>query len=149
MRPFKSKKADAILESKQGDLGFIFGKIKALKKIDEAVKRHLDNKLTGHCQVANLELGKLTLLTTSGAIATQLRYLSANLLRSFAKDPILKSIQSIETIVRPEQKPSSQKHHRSKPAPPSEATAKIIKEIADSISDPKLKATMKRIAEKK
>jgi hypothetical protein len=145
-QPFK--KADTFIEHDERDLRLIFTKIKLLKDLNQKVLAYLDTNSAPYCQVANIAMGKLTLIAANGAIATQIRFQSNDLLRKFRSNPGLKHITSIECKVRPEQ-PLSPRLTSDKPEVMpalSAETAEIVKTMADTIEDPKLKEIMERIA---
>lgn len=148
MNDTTSKKAEAYLQSDQQDLPLLFAKIKALTELDQHLTKHLEPTIRQYCQVANVVGNRLILLAANGSIATQIRFQTPDLLRKFKSDVKLKYIQDILCKVRPA---PSRQADRAKPASSpmralSPTTANIVKEIAESIEDPKLREVMERIA---
>jgi hypothetical protein len=124
----------------------IFAKAKMLAELNSKVLAYLDESLKNTCQVANLSANRLTLLVSSGSVATQLRFLIPDLLRHFKQDEHLKNISDIQCKVRPPQ--SSRRSRRKEPtvASLSTETANIVRSIAESIDDSKIREVLKRIA---
>ena len=107
----------------------------------------LPENLASYCQVANLVGNRLVLIVANGSIATQIRFLSADLLEKFKQDAILKRIQGIDCKVRPS--PSSPKPtnaYQRKMPPLSQETAELVRDMAGSLEDPKLRKIMEKIA---
>lgn len=111
---------------------------------------HLNPRIAHHCQVANVCGTTLTVLAANGAIATELRYQTANLLAKFKQDPQLQHFDNIEYKVRPAFTNRLHDNHHTKSThnmpPLSKETAATIEEIAESLHHPKLQAIMKKIA---
>ncbi len=95
-----SKKINQLLNVKHGDLGYILQKVNQLNEINRKIADHLDPNLKKHCQVANLNNGQLTIIAANSAVATQLHYMTPDLLRRFRTDPALQSIHTIQCKVR-------------------------------------------------
>lgn len=144
-----SKKADAWMQADKTDLRGIFEKAKRLEEINRRLGKYMDNNTAALCHVANIVADRLVLIAANGSIATQIRFQANDLLRKFRQDDLLKNIQHVDCKVHPGvsmpvQRP--QKHKGSKMQPLSQESARIMQEIAETIQDPKLKASMLRIA---
>lgn len=143
------KKADAFIELDSRDLRSVFEKIHMLEELNRKISGLMDPHIASYCQVANLVGGKLILIAANGSIATQLRFVTADLLKQIKRDPTLQHIHQIECKVRPTQNPLSSRltTQPAKSMPTlSPATAEIVREIAGSIEDPTLREIMERIA---
>lgn len=123
----------------------IFAKVKMLEELNARVSTYLDDSLKRYCQVANLSQHRLILLVANGSTATQLRFLTPDLLRKFKTDPQLVHIQEIQIKVRPLQSERRTMKKTHKPTI-SQQSAEIVREIAESIEDPKLREALLRIA---
>lgn len=134
------KKADSFLQ-------MIFTKAKMLEALNQKVANYLDSSLRNSCQVGNVSGSKLVLIVATGSVATQLRFQIPDLLRKFKTDPELMRFQEIQTKVRPAQSVRATRQTK-KVAPLSTASAEIIREVAESIDDPKLKEVLGRIAKR-
>lgn len=86
--------------SKGAQLQSILAKVQALKKIETKIKQFLPNYLQAHYTVANYRDNCLILQTDNSAIATQLRYLSTDLLTKLRTQAGMPSIISIKINVR-------------------------------------------------
>ncbi len=144
-----NKKAMNYFSSNDHDLQFVLARAKKLSHIAAKVMAYLDPAIAAYCQIANLTGNKLIILTANGSIATQIRLQTADLLPRLQADdePALKIIKSIHCKVQPDLiKPISNRNKSNKVEKLTSETANIIKAIADSLDDPKLKAIMQRIA---
>jgi hypothetical protein len=141
-----SKKAPAFLQSEHQDLKSLFGKIQLITELNTALKPCLDENLRDYCQVANLLGDKLILLAANGSIATQIRFQTIDLLRKFKQNPTLASIRSIQCKVRPTEMPPASKVTANKMQGLSAETANLVQDIAKSLSDPRLREIMEKIA---
>jgi hypothetical protein len=142
------KKADQFIEAKGRDLNAIFARIKILEAINIELQKYLEPDIARYCQAANIIDRKLILLAANGSIATQLRFQASDLLRKFKDNPLLKNIQQIECKVRPVNAPAivRRQQHVKNMQLLSTHTAEIIREIAESLDDPKLRNIMLKIS---
>ena len=142
------KKADAFIEPDKGDLRFIFSKIKRLQELNRKIFSYLDPKLAEYCQVANSIENKLVLVVANGSVATQIRYLTADLLNYCKQEPALQHIKTIECKVRPSQTPVAARMAETpaRHATLSPQAACVIKELAETMEDPVLKEILERMA---
>ena len=151
MNEISIKKAGNYIGAEDRDLNTIIAKIKILETLNHKVQEYLDPALAPYCRVANKINNTLILMAANGSIATQLRFLSIDLLIKFENDPILKSIKKIECKVSPSPtlppRLTSVTSQRMPLITPK--TAQIIRDIAKSISDPDLKEIMEKIANRR
>lgn len=144
----QSKKASNYLQTSVRELQTVFAKLKELTLINEKVSTYLDPNFAMFCQVANITANRLVLVVANGSIATQIRFQTLDLLRRFKQDPALAFIREIQCKVRPPYNPSEAAPAYTRP--PMEAlspqTAEMISEVAQSITDPRLREIMNRIA---
>lgn len=143
----KPPAAGSYIESDTHDLKFIFDKIRALNLIQEKVQTYLDPVLAKYCQVANLAENRLVLLVANGSVATQVRFMANDLLKKFSQDPSLQHVRHIECKVRPARTKVSDDKKDYQVQPLSADTAAIVRELADTIEDKKLREIMLRISE--
>lgn len=144
-----SKQVAALLKTENRDLQFILGKVKILAELNTKLAPFL-GALASDCYVANFEGSKLVLITASGAIATQIRFQTADLLRKLKSDPdkSLQKINDIQCKVNPAfAPPLPQKAELGKKMSPlSYETAEFMRQLAESLEDPALREIMGRIA---
>lgn len=88
-----------LLQSSQTDWGQIVETVQALRAIREWVYHALPEDVQQHCQVGHYQKGILTLVASSSAWATQLRFLSGELLQKLRQDPKWAHIRSIQIKV--------------------------------------------------
>jgi hypothetical protein len=148
----RPKPVTNFLTSNDKDLQYVLTKALRLEKINQKISHLLGPALASVCRVANIKENQLIMIAANGTIATQVRYQTTELIMKFKRDEELKHIESILCKVSPkiiQQKEIKEKERDAnfdKMPFLSKETSKIIKEIADSIQDPKLKEAMKKIA---
>lgn len=150
MSDHSSKKVNSYLQTDHMELQTLFSKIKALQELNKLVLPLLGEDIAKFCQVANLVEGRLVILAANGSIATQLRFMTPDLLKKMAGLPALKSIRDIVCKVAPGNAAPAAKMEPSlsRGLPPlSTYAADIVREIAESIKDPALKMMLQKIAE--
>jgi hypothetical protein len=150
MHDSSSKKAATFLKPNSRDLKPLSHKLKELDQLTAKIITYLPTKIRAYCQIANVCDNRLIILVANGAVATQLRFESYEILARFKQDARLKKIQSIDVKVRPpiaEELPI-----RRRVAPPQQVellsaeTANMVNMVAESLRDPKLQEVMRRIA---
>lgn len=141
------KKADFYLESENRNLQIILTHLRKIKKLNECLAEHLPVEIAHYCQITNLINQKLVLIAANASIATHIRFHSQDLIKKFAKIPELAMIQKIECKVRIISNYSKQPARVYQKMPLlSKKTAHFVREIAETIEDPKLREIMQRIA---
>jgi len=103
----------------------------------------LEREASAHARVAHLGNGRLLLHTDSAAWSTRLRYLVPQLLRCLRQNSALADLQHIEVRVAPSAQPAVPV---TRPVVLSADNAAILDSTANSISDPALRAALKRLA---
>ena len=71
-------------------------KAKEIEMLDGLVKKEIGSDLLDHCQVASYEKGVLTLITTSNAFATQLRFKSFDIRDKLRQTPKWSGLSRIQ-----------------------------------------------------
>lgn len=144
----KVKNVGNYLHPNHMELQSVFSKIKTLQELNKFMLPLLGEGMAKYCQVANLVEGRLILLAANGSIATQIRFMTPDLLKKMKTFPALADIQDILCKVAPSQaiSPSKSKSTPTALAPLSAETAHMVQEIADNITDPDLKRIMQKIA---
>ncbi len=95
--PKSIKSVGEILKSPDAILQPLWKQSQQLLKLEQVVKPYLPE----HVAVAALEEGLLTLITTSGNLATQLRYHQQDLISALGKAEPQLGIKSLKVLVRP------------------------------------------------
>lgn len=148
MRTKTSQKAVQFLQGSDHPLAHLFTKLSQLERLNERLARYLPPDIKSFCKVANISGNRLILYAANGAIATQVRFQTTELLRQFKQDALLKPIQEIHCKVYPAATiPRLSARQSIKQIQLlSQESADIVNNIAESIQDPKLREVMKRIA---
>lgn len=125
-------------------LAHYYAQAKVLRRLQKTLQTILPPQLREHCQVAALEQGVLTLHTDSPAWAARLRFMTADLLQIVQRDSAAGAIKTIRVKARPpEANPQP-----AKPGPAmSSQTAGFLRDIADSLEDEELRASLLRLSE--
>ncbi|OGT39476.1 MAG: hypothetical protein A3F12_02920 [Gammaproteobacteria bacterium RIFCSPHIGHO2_12_FULL_38_14] len=141
-----SKKVMAYFKSPRDDLKQFFSKLKIRDALEERLSHYLHPSIQKDCCVAHLNGSRLTILTANAAVATQLRFEAANLLKKMQGDPVLKQIKEIHFKVSVNQFISKPPLKNNPMEPLSTETSKTVFEIANTIKDERLQSILKKIA---
>lgn len=98
----KKNKAKQVLSCDGGQLQGMLSKIKQLQAIEGVLKHQLDPALALHCRVANFRNGTLVIEVDSAAWATQIRYLTPDLLSVLRSEGGLHNLRAIKSYIHPE-----------------------------------------------
>jgi len=77
----------------------LYTKAEKLLWLNQRILNHLPSHLASHCKVANFEQGTLTLVVTTQAFATELRYRLPELRSNLRKNEKLYELVTIKLIV--------------------------------------------------
>jgi hypothetical protein len=131
------------------DLQKFVAKVEHLEKINQIIASKLDPNLAENCQVANLRDGILILSTTSPAWNHKLRFSTLDLLSALRSDPRLSGLKGIEIKVDYLPQTENTRAPNSKARPAISATsAKYIHQAAENISNERLAAALRKLADK-
>ncbi|OGO94424.1 MAG: hypothetical protein A3F10_02775 [Coxiella sp. RIFCSPHIGHO2_12_FULL_42_15] len=107
----------------------------------------LSPPLQQHCQVANYENTTLTVRTNSAVWATQLRYQQRVILDALQQHPFFKLITDLKIrIYLPETSPPPRQRRTLQMT---RSTSELIKNSADAVTHPDLKAALQRLSNNK
>ncbi|MFU8797515.1 MAG: DUF721 domain-containing protein [Gammaproteobacteria bacterium] len=90
-----------VRQNSKGPLGVFSQKIALLDSLTALLKKNLPSPLQKHCQVANLRDNCLIIMTDSAAWATQIRFLTPDLLKCLKQTPELYNLRTLEFYVDP------------------------------------------------
>lgn len=107
--------------------------------------RLLPAMLADYCQVRSYEQGVLTLNAATGAAATQLRFLAPQLLQKLKKHNNFSRLEKISVRIQTTS-PILRQHKTRDVKPVSRANCQLLKETADSLSDPQLAESLRQLA---
>ena len=89
------------LRQKSEVLSPILDRIDHLTKLNAFIKDYLEEPLVNYCRVANFRDGCLVIETDSAVWATQLRYLTPDLLNALRSKGNMPQLRSIKTHIQP------------------------------------------------
>lgn len=149
MRRHKQKGSVAIqrlLHREKSDLAALLQHASELRAFQEELKTKLPSPLCDHFILANISEDTLTLHTDSPAWAARLRFLTPDILNHARQLRRLHPPRTIRIkIVPPVSQPASLKRTINL----SRKNAKLIRDTANSISDPVLRAALTRLSQNK
>ena len=125
-------------------LSEIINQIARLQHLSQTLRGALPAPLEQHCQVANVRGQSLLLHADTAAWATRLRYMAPTLVTALQNQGY-PGIQHITVKVRPRYnapEPAVTPRKRNM----SQSSARILRDTADSLSDPAIKRALKRLA---
>jgi hypothetical protein len=133
---------DAILAGRSETASAVYRHALWLLELQRRLRALLAPPLNDHVTVANCRKGALIIHADSAAWAARLRFRIPDILAGFKETPPDAAIQSVRIKVRP---PDS-----TQPPPPaqltiSDDTARLLQSVAESISDPDLRASLLRL----
>jgi hypothetical protein len=96
-----------LLTCGRGTLSILHRKVAQLDKLTALLKNSLNDPLRQHCQVANLKDDCLVIMVDSAAWATQIRYLTPDLLKQLKRSPELQHVRTLHCYIDPGPTPSA------------------------------------------
>ena len=117
-----------------------------LKNGESILKQHLPIPLQRHCQLANYRENILFLHADSAAWATKLRYYVPKLTESLKKTFYFKNLKKVTINTRPNDNHGPAYPHKPHRFTISKDTAKLINNLADSVTNDELANSLKRLA---
>ena len=154
----KTKKTLDYFKSRENNaLSALLNKVEKITALDKAVKSCLNGPLAEHCHVANLRQGRLILQADNPVWGSKLRFESSSLLARLRENPLFAGLVGIDFFVAPlpsplalsfQQATTAKIAARQKNRAISLETRQLLKETAEDITDPRLQAVLRAIAEK-
>ncbi len=143
----QSKKAQEYLEKEGQHFQHVLQKVRQLQRLNEHFKAVIPENIRDLCYITNMQYDRITVVAANGSIATQLRFEGTDILRKLKNHDCFKYIKKIDckvspSLALPNKNPTG---HQIKPL--TKQSAQIIKDIADSIDDDRIRDALKRIAE--
>ncbi|CAM4003293.1 hypothetical protein CCOS865_03659 [Pseudomonas reidholzensis] len=124
-------------------LRLLLNQAERLVHLQRLLESQLQPAARAHCHVASWRDGVLLLVVTDGHWATRLRYQQKRLQRQLLELEVFGNLRRILFKVQPPMTPAKRAGHA--PELSSEA-AESIRDTAEGISDPKLRAALERLA---
>jgi len=138
-RAGRTKSLNALINKDTSILGDIFDQAAKLKHIETLVLQSLPEDTQNFYRVGNYQNGRLLLLTSSAIHLTRFRYLKPQLLAELKKS--LPDLCQLELKIRPD---TPQPKAEKKGIPLSSASREKLRELAEEVNSPKLKAALLR-----
>jgi len=143
------KKVSSLLH--QNQLAQLVARSRRLQLLNKPFKKVVDPQLARHCYIADYTDHQLYLIVDNNAWAARLRYSIPQLLKSLRGSSEFSELQKIHfriQLKQPEKKPVnlSSKPKERKPLVLSLDNAHLMQEMAQTISDKKLKSALLRLA---
>ena len=141
-RPLSARAPSALLREAK-PLKALFSAAQRLDRLQHLLESQLQPAAREHCHLASWREGCLLLIVTDGHWATRLRYQQRRLERQLQLLEEFAGLQRILFKVQPSYTPKPAAKHS---MVLSSAAAESLQTTADSISDPKLRAALERLA---
>ena len=141
-RPLPAKAGAALLRELK-PLQSLSSQAQRLAKLQLLLENQLQPAARQHCQIASWRNGCLLLIVTDGHWATRLRYQQRRLLRQLQAVEAFTGLQKILFKVQPKVVTKAPQHS---PYELSDSAADSIQAAAESVSDPRLRAALQRLA---
>ncbi|MEH6484983.1 MULTISPECIES: DUF721 domain-containing protein [Pseudomonas] len=141
-RPLPAKATSALLREVK-PLKALFHQAQKLDQLQQLVESQLQPAAREHCHIASWRDGCLLLIVTDGHWATRLRYQQRRLLKQLQALEAFATLTKIHFKVQP---PTAERRVPGRTFCLSASAAENIQQTADSISDPKLRAALERLA---
>ena len=141
-RPLTAR-APAVLLREAKPLKAILGHAQRLEHLQRLLESQLQPAAREHCHVASWRDGTLLLVVTDGHWATRLRYQQKRLLAALQAMEAFGNLRRILYKVQPPLVPAKRGGHA---AELSTSAAASLRDTAEGIADPKLRAALERLA---
>ncbi|WP_071872939.1 DUF721 domain-containing protein [Atopomonas hussainii] len=140
-RPLDAKGLKHLL--KQGALQTMLNQAARVARYQALLEQCLQPAARPHCQVGDLNNGKLVIVVDNSHWATRLRFQEQRLLRQLQACEELRTLTKILIKVHPRSSAAPYRSHSARRTP---AAAEALHEAAEVIQDPQLKAALERLA---
>ncbi len=136
----KPKPIKQILSTKGSSLGNLIRQSSQLNHINQELAHLLPYPLSFYCVAVKLEGGTLTIIADSPAWASRARFQSKQIVKALnIKSVVIKTAISTQPTPTPPKRQASM----------SSETANLLIQLADDVSDPKLKEAIHRLSQRK
>jgi len=104
--------------------------------------------MTGHSEPILYEAGRLTVAADGPAWASRIRQQEAALLRALRADPTLRGLREIKVTIRPTSaRAAASVAPTRQPSRLSPRAARLVRSIAETVTDPDLRAALERLSD--
>jgi len=115
-----------------------------LKSLNSRLSRILPTPIAQHYKIANIDRGALTILCSSSAWATRLRLQQTKIIKGFRD----LHIHSLNIQITPTKADDSINKPKKPARKISQQTSKLLIDLAETTSDPKLKQALQRLSKR-
>jgi hypothetical protein len=141
-RPLPARSPAALLREDK-PLRALFNEAQRIDQLQQLLASQLQPAAREHCHVASWREGRLLLIVTDGHWATRLRYQQTRLLRQLKAFEVFAGLQRIIFKVQPSVGGSSAPVTEGRLSP---AAAESLQATAETVSDPRLREALERLA---
>ena len=120
----------------------LISRMDKLRSLNARLQQLLPTPLAQHCSVASADQGRLSILVSSPAWATRLRLLHPKIIKAFND----LGIKSVTTQILPENQQQARPRVGMRRPRLSQQSARLLIELAENTSDPKLKDALRRLS---
>ncbi|ALP52338.1 hypothetical protein Tel_03805 [Candidatus Tenderia electrophaga] len=134
-----------ILAADQSSAGLrqLMRRIDNLRVLNARLQHLLPTPLARQCSIAALDRDRLVILVSSPAWATRLRLLHPKIIKAYHDFRIKSVVSQVVPTTQP-QRPQSNSQRRPRL---SSQSSRLIAELAEAITDPKLKNALRRLSQ--
>ncbi len=120
--------------------------VRQLHELNHILEQYMPSLLSQYCQLKSYSYGNLTMEASSGAAATQLRFLQPQLIAKLRNHPKFSGLQKISVKVASQQ-PKLDRQYTRQVEPVSQQNRTLIRDTASTINDDSLASSMRNLAD--
>lgn len=135
-----------LLQQRSDHLNMLLSQVRLLRRITTVIRNVLPEPLSLHCHAANIDGDTMIIGCDSSTWAAKLRYQLPHVLNRFKDHHDLPVFRQIRVRVQPLDQGKTPASNRRLSMP--EHTAALIASVANSTTDPKLKAALLRLSQR-
>ncbi len=121
----------------------LYAKARVIERLQMLLETQLEPAAREHCRVASLREGVLRLIVSDSHWATRMRYQQKRLIRQLQAYTEFATLTKIHCRVQPAINPAAAPSRRMRR---SDVAAEALRETADQVTNPGLKAALERLA---
>lgn len=134
------------LISRARNLKHLASESRQIDSLNRLFLSRLPSMLSSFCQLLSYHNGKLVIETQSNAAATQLRFITPNLIQQLKKTREFSALQNIEFKMAPTKETRKPQAPIPKPLPVSRHNRQLLEQTADSVSSKELADSLRKLA---
>lgn len=142
-KPLQAPPIGDLIAGQRGQIQTIYQHALKLIELQKKLKSALPSPLNDNVTVASLNKQTLTVHTSSAAWAARLRFKTPDMLAALKREKIEPPVKTIRIKVHP---PDASRPKSVEKLSLSPETSQLLREVADSISDPELRESLLRLS---